>query len=137
MLCCGRLQAQLLLLCIRMGAKSDAMQLVNAKANCVCMAYNMKVVACHALHATIHARITQVCAAAAFAAAPAGMQPSGITRQLFIDDRDYFVGDFLAYNVEEFVQTWPLPQEAREQLQKQLDVVPTVTVTVDAVGLIA
>ncbi|KXZ46764.1 hypothetical protein GPECTOR_41g729 [Gonium pectorale] len=41
-----------------------------------------------------------------------GLSASGITRQLFLDDQESFVNDFLSYRVEEFVGTWPLPAAA-------------------------
>lgn len=37
---------------------------------------------------------------------------SGITRQLFLDDKELFIGDYLNYRTEEFVGVWPLPVEA-------------------------
>ncbi|KAG2447900.1 hypothetical protein HYH02_007354 [Chlamydomonas schloesseri] len=37
---------------------------------------------------------------------------SGITRQLFLDDREMFIGDFLNYRTEEFLGVWPLPAAA-------------------------
>ncbi|GLC38216.1 hypothetical protein PLESTB_001086900 [Pleodorina starrii] len=40
---------------------------------------------------------------------------TGITRQLFLDDQELFIGEYLSYSVEEFVGQWPLavpPAEA-------------------------
>ena len=44
----------------------------------------------------------------------------GITRQLFLDDQAHFVGDFLAYDEQEFVQSWPLPEDVRQRLNAKL-----------------
>lgn len=46
--------------------------------------------------------------------------PTGITRQLFLDDQAHHIGSFLAYDTEEFVQTWPLTADARQQLCDKL-----------------
>lgn len=46
---------------------------------------------------------------------------AGITRQLFLDDQEHYVGKLLSYNTEEFVQRWPLPEETRQQLRQRLD----------------
>jgi len=36
----------------------------------------------------------------------------GITRQLFLDDSSTIINNYLAYDVEEFLGTWPLPEGA-------------------------
>ena len=36
---------------------------------------------------------------------------SGITRQLFLEDSPTIIGKYLAYNEEEFLGVWPLPQQ--------------------------
>jgi hypothetical protein len=41
---------------------------------------------------------------------------AGITRQLFVDDQNHFIGEFLAYSEQEFVHSWPLPEDVRQQL---------------------
>eukprot|EP00775_Hariotina_reticulata_P008627 gene8627-8808_t len=46
---------------------------------------------------------------------------SGITRQLFLEDKAYHVGRLLAYDTPEFVQQWPLPEDTRQQLKAQFD----------------
>lgn len=46
--------------------------------------------------------------------------PAGITRQLFLEDRQHHVGTFLAYDTEEFVQTWPLAPDVRQALCERL-----------------
>ena len=36
---------------------------------------------------------------------------TGITRQLFLEDSPQIIGRYLAYNEEEFLGVWPLPQQ--------------------------
>ncbi|KAG2497447.1 hypothetical protein HYH03_004603 [Edaphochlamys debaryana] len=38
-----------------------------------------------------------------------GKLVTGITKQLFLDDKDAFIGEYLSYDVEEFKGVWPLP----------------------------
>lgn len=46
---------------------------------------------------------------------------SGITRQLFLDDKDAFVSGLLEYQTEEFLQRWPLEDSVRSALRAKLD----------------
>lgn len=48
---------------------------------------------------------------------------------MFLDDQEHYVGKFLAYNTEEFVQTWPLPVETRQALKQKLDSCSSTTLT--------
>ena len=42
---------------------------------------------------------------------------SGITRALFLEEAPAIVADYLAYDEQEFVATWPLPAEEAEAVR--------------------